>query len=69
MEKINQREMKEADKIKYLRLALRMQGHDLCEALAKQFVYTYDMLLKKGGDMDLKDIVDIEIKVKNERSR
>ena len=52
--------MQDKEKIIYLKLALRMQGINLEDKMIHRIIKTYDKVLIKKGDTDLKDIASIE---------
>lgn len=55
--------MKHEENIKYLRSALRLQGFGVNDQMVDQIIVTYEAIQEKGGDITLKDVVDIEIDI------
>lgn len=57
------------DKVKYLDIALRIQGIQLSESILKVIAETYEVILKKDGKTNLTDIAKIkeESNIKKEK--
>lgn len=51
------------DKIKYLRIALAIQHIGIKEIDLEKIIETYEAINKKGGDLNLRDIVEIECRI------
>lgn len=55
--------MKQLQKIKYLRIAMGIQGIGMREITLAKIIATYEAVLKKGDTLTIKDIVEIEHEV------
>lgn len=55
--------MNHEEKVKYMRLALGMQGIGVNEEMSDRLVTTFEAIQKKGGDFSVSDAVDIEFSV------
>ena len=51
--------MTETEKLKYLDIALRILGVQLTSSIIAKVIKLYDKLLEVDGDMNLKDVIDI----------
>ena len=55
--------MTEVEKVEYLRIALGLQKITVSSEIADRIIETYEAILKNKGDFNLKDAVDIELKM------
>lgn len=53
------------EKIKYLRIALAIQHIGIKEIDLEKIIETYEAINKKGGELNLRDIVEIECRVED----
>jgi hypothetical protein len=52
--------MTNEQKITYLRIALALQHIPITDRIADQVIVTYEKILEKGGEFNLKDAIEIE---------
>ncbi len=57
--------MSEEDKIKYLRIALQLQGINMSVPVADQIIQTYEKICELGGKFSLEDAAEIEVDISN----
>lgn len=55
--------MTREEKAEYLRIALNLQKIGVNTQTADRIIETYEKILKKKGDFNIKDAVDIEMKM------
>jgi hypothetical protein len=53
--------MSQEDKIRYLRIALQLQGINMGMPISDQIIQTYEKICKLGGNFSLKDAAEIEV--------
>ena len=57
--------MSEEDKIRYLRIALQLQGINISVPIADQIIQTYEKICELKGDFSLDDATKIEVDISN----
>jgi len=55
--------MTREEEIKYLKIALNIQGINISERIADQVIETFEAVKKKKGNFSVNDAVGIELKV------
>lgn len=53
--------MSQEDKIRYLRIALQLQGINMGMPISDQIIQTYEKVCELGGNFSLKDAAEIEV--------
>ena len=54
--------MNRTEKATYLRIALALQNISVHQIIAEQIIETFEAVNEKGGDLNLHDAVEIQVK-------
>lgn len=53
--------MKEKDRLKYIDVALRIANVDINKTLLLKLIDVIDLVDKKGGNVNIKDVLDLKV--------